>query len=304
MKTQSYGLSVLFVLLGASSYGFLSSLVKRTYAAGFTFEEITVHQVGMGALLLWLIVLFRRSARRNPFTGPWLKLASIGLFGMALTTISYNLALERIDASLSIVLLFQFTWITILIDSIWNRRMPGLWSWISIAIVLAGTVLAVGLTGSGIDRIDPIGAMWGLLSAVSYSLFLWLTGRVKYDGDPALQSAIVATAAFALIAPLYGWHAGAGEDELTIAGIGLVLGLLGQVIPTLLFTIGIPAIGSSLASMLGAAELPVAVVAAWLIGGERIGIGQALGIVLILCGIVLAERRAGGEPRKTPRLEE
>jgi drug/metabolite transporter (DMT)-like permease len=135
-------------------------------------------------------------------------------------------------------------------------------------------------------------------------LFLWLTGRIKYDGDPALQSAIVATTAFALIASLYGWHAGAGEDELMMAGIGLVLGLLGQVLPTLLFTIGIPTIGSSLASTLGAAELPVAVVAAWLIAGESIGTMQVLGIVLILCGIVLAERRSGGKPRKAPRLGE
>ncbi|GFN33188.1 EamA family transporter [Paenibacillus xylaniclasticus] len=304
MNTRGYGLSVLFVLLGASSYGLLSPIVKRTYAAGFTFEEITVHQVGMGALLLWVITFLRKGARRSPFTGPWLKLVSIGLFGMAMTTIFYNLALARIDASLAIVLLFQFTWITILIDSIWNRRWPGGWSWLAIAIVLAGTVLAAGLTSDGLDRIDPLGIVWGLLSAVSYSLYLWLTGRVKYDGDPALRSAIVATAAFALIASLYGWHAGAGEDELTMAGIGLVLGLLGQVIPTLLFTVGIPAIGSSLASMLGAVELPVAVVAAWLIAGESIGIGQVLGIIIILCGIVLAERRSGGQPRKAPRLGE
>ncbi|EFM11445.1 protein of unknown function DUF6 transmembrane [Paenibacillus curdlanolyticus YK9] len=293
MKAPGYGLAVLFVLLGASSYGFLSPIVKLTYDQGYTFEQITVHQVGIGAILLWIMVLLRRDVWSNPFRGPWIKLASIGIFGMGATTILYNLALARLDASLAIVLLFQFTWITILIDSIWNRKWPNRWHWIAIAIVLAGTVLAVGVTSDGIDRLASIGTVYGLLSAITYSLFLWLTGRVDTAGDPVIKSAFITTASLVLVVVLYGWHAGAGERELQMAGIGLVLGTLGQVFPTVLFSIGIPRIGSSLASMLGSIELPVAACAAWLIAGERISMWQTFGIVLILCGIVVAERRSG-----------
>lgn len=303
MKMSGYGLAVLLVLLGAASYGMLSPIVKLTYDASYTFEQITVHQVGMGTLLLWGMVLFRK-AWSNPFRGPWLKLVSTGVFGMAMTTILYNQALERIDASLAIVLLFQFTWITILIDSIWNRKWPNRWNWLSIMIVLAGTVLAVGLLESGVEQLDPLGTVFGLLSAVSYSLFLWLTGRVKFNGSPIMQSAIVTTAAFLLIVLLYGWHADAGGREWQMAGIGLVLGTLGQVIPTVLFAIGIPRIGSSLASMLGSMELPVAATFAWLIAGERLSGWQVAGIVLILFGIVVAERRSANRSEETSRLEE
>ncbi|GMK42808.1 multidrug transporter [Paenibacillus sp. CCS19] len=304
MRMTGYGLAVLLVLLGASSYGMLSPIVKLTYDASYTFEQITVHQVGMGALLLWTMVLFGKGVWSNPLRGPWVKLASIGVFGMAMTTIMYNQALERIDASLAIVLLFQFTWITILIDSIWNRKWPNRWNWISIVIVLAGTVLAVGLLESGVERLDPLGTLYGLLSAVSYSLFLWLMGRVKFNGHPIMQSAIVTTASFLLIVLLYGWHAGAGEREWQMAGIGLVLGTLGQVVPTVLFAIGIPRIGSSLASLLGSMELPVAATIAWLIAGESLSGGQVAGIILILCGIIVAERRSGNRSKETSRLEE
>ncbi|PWV89125.1 threonine/homoserine efflux transporter RhtA [Paenibacillus cellulosilyticus] len=303
MKLSGYGLAVLLVLLGASSYGILSPLVKLSYGASYTFQQITVHQVGLGTFLLWVMVLVKK-AWTNPFRGPWVKLVSTGMFGMAMTTIFYNQALERIDASLAIVLLFQFTWITILIDSIWNRKWPSRWNWIAILIVFAGTVLAVGLLESGVKQLDPLGTVYGLLSAVTYSLFLWLTGRVKFNGSPIMQSAVVTTAAFLLIVLLYGWHAGAGGREWQMAGIGLVLGTLGQVIPTVLFSIGIPRIGSSLASMLGSVELPVAATFAWLIAGESLNGWRIAGIVLILCGIVVAERRSGNRLEETSRLEE
>ncbi|WP_258881533.1 EamA family transporter [Paenibacillus sp. sptzw28] len=60
-------------------------------------------------------------------------------------------------------------------------------------------------------------------------------------------------------------------------------------IPTILFNVGIPRIGSSLSALLGSMELPVAAIAAWLVLGEDLSFWKWVGIGLILIGIGIAE---------------
>jgi drug/metabolite transporter (DMT)-like permease len=299
-----YWLSVLSVLLGASCYGLLSPFIKQAYESGFTFEQVTVHQTGVATLLLWLIALSRLKRWKNPFHGPWVKLAVIGTCGILLTTILYNQALERLEASIAIVLLFQFTWITILLDSLWNRRWPGKFRIAAIVVVMTGTVLAVGLLENDLTRIDSEGVVLGLLSAVTYSLFIWWTGRVDTDMDPVIKSTVMMSAGFVLVALLFGSKAGAGQAEGAIIGWGVLFGTLGQVIPTILFNIGIPRIGSSLSALLGSMELPVAAIAAWLVLGEHLSYWKWVGIGLILIGIGIAELTPRRILRHSARLGE
>lgn len=281
------------VIIAAACYGIMSPVLKLSYNNGYTFQQITVHQVGMGAALLWILILIRpRSWSRLTFSfRHWTALALIGICGLSMTTVFYNQTLEKLHASFSIVLLFQFMWITILLESLWNRKWPTRWQWIAIAMAMAGTVLAAGLFQNKLADIDWAGVGFGLASAVTYSLFLFLTGRAAPDYDPVFKSAIMMSFGFLVIAVLYGYKAfdGGPDQEWGLIGWGFVLGLLGQVLPSVLFNAGIPRVGSGLASMLGAMELPFAVVSAWLILGEPISVSGIAGIVLILGGIVLAE---------------
>ena len=142
-------------------------------------EQVTVHQTGIAMLLLWLLALMRFRQWKSPFRRGWIKLCVIGIGGLALTTVLYNQALERLDASLAIVLLFQFTWITILLDSVSRRQWPSKFRLLAIFIVMVGTLLAVGILEEGLTRFDTVGIILGLRSAVAYSLFIWWTGRLQ-----------------------------------------------------------------------------------------------------------------------------
>ncbi|WP_028609712.1 EamA family transporter [Paenibacillus harenae] len=304
--SSAYWMSVLLVLLGAASYGIMSPIIKLAYAAGFSFEQITVHQVGISVALLWLLVLLRPRLWRNPFQrGKWLPLAVIGIFGLCLTTVFYNLALQRLEASFAIVLLFQFMWITIFLECLWFRRKPGRQQILAIIVVMAGTLLAVGLfEQNSFVKIDMAGVGFGLASAVTYSLFLFLTGRLQTDYDPVIKSAMMMTFGFIVISLLYGSKAWGSNGEWALLGWGTALALLGCVIPAICFNKGIPKIGSGLASLLGAMELPVAAISAWLIIGELLSAGIWLGILLILAGIVIAENEARRMEERTEGLEE
>ncbi|MDF2669959.1 MAG: EamA family transporter [Paenibacillus sp.] len=294
-------IAIVLVLIGSASYGMLSPFVKMAYDRGWNDVQVSASQVTMGTVLLWVLLLVTPKAWTNPFKGPWIRLSLIGIFGLSLTTFFYNTTLSKLDASLSIVLLFQFTWMTILMDCLFERKWPTRYQLIALVIIMAGTLLAVNLSGSSLANMDGIGIVLGLLSGFAYSVFLFFTGRVRTSMHPVMKSVVMLTAALPVIYIIYPpaqvFDTGTGSLLLW----GLLLGTLGQVIPTVTFNIGIPRIGSALAAMLGSMELPVAITAAYLILGEAVGYWQWLGIVLILIGIFVSERKPASMKLKVER---
>lgn len=283
-------LYIIAVVIGASSYGVLSSCIKLVYRDGYNDGQVTNAQVIVGALMLWVVMAFARRKWSNPFRGPWIKLSLVGIFGLLMTTVFYNITLTELDASLSIVLLFQFTWMTMAMESIANRKLPALRQLLAILVILAGTLLAVNIFSADWTRFSLKGLMFGLLSALTYSIFLFFAGRIKTDMDLFLKSAFMQTATLPVLFVLYPplkYIDAANIGPLALWG--MLIGLFGSVLPTILFNIGIPKIGSSLSAMIGSVELPVAILAAFLIVKEPVGAVQWIGMLLILLGIVVAE---------------
>jgi len=292
---RSKSAAALLVLLGAASYGVMSPIVKTAIADGWDVRALTFAQVSGGALMLWALLLarskFRLSMKMRP--GVWLLLAAIGIAGLSLTTLFYNQSLARLDASLAIVLLFQYTWITILLESIRARRWPAGSEWLAVLLIFAGTILAVGILERSIGHWDGTGLLLGLLSAVSYSLFFFLSGFLPPSLEPLAKSAVMATASLAFIGLAQGigtWTT-EGTAAVPLVAWGLLLGLLGIALPTVCFNAGIPRIGAGLAALLGSLELPVAVLAAYVLLGEPLSWWQGAGVVLIVAGILAAQHR-------------
>jgi drug/metabolite transporter (DMT)-like permease len=276
------------VVIGAISYGLLSVLIKWAYD-DFSIAQVTSAQVVCGVAMLWLLVLMRPKNWSNPFAGPWVRLTLIGIGGLFLTTLLFNTSLKFLDASLSMVLLFQFTWITLLMDSIARRKLPSINQAISIVIIMIGTLLAVNIAGADFSTISTFGLLLGLASSITYAGFIFFTGRIQSEMDSVMRSAIMWTAAVPLVLLIWPPTYVGSVDIAPLFLWGVVLGLLGQVIPTITFNIGIPKIGSSLAAMIGSLELPAAIFFAYLILSESIGTWQWVGVLLIIAGIVVSE---------------
>ncbi|MDB4865941.1 MAG: family transporter [Cohnella sp.] len=297
--------AILLVLLGAASYGFISPVFKLASLDGWNLEGLTFLQVLSGALILLLILTFTgrlRGLRMN--RSNLLKLAITGICGLALSTLFYNRTLSRLDASFSIVLLFQYAWITILLESIRLKRWPAKRQWLAAAVIFAGTLLAAGLLERDLGQLDGLGVLFGLLAAVTYGLFFFLSGFLPRSLEPFAKSTIMATVSLTFIVLVQGTGTFTGSGGVPIYVWGVLLGILGSVIPTVCFNAGIPKIGGGLAALLGSLELPVAVLAAYVLLGEPLSWWQGAGIALILAGIVAAEGRQETSAEDRPEGEE
>lgn len=287
---------LLLIILGACSYGVLSTFVKLAYDEGFGVNGVTGSQMMLGVLMMFVLYfVMRRKDKRvrlKTVSGKkWLTLLLVGA-PIGLTGMLYYGSLQYIPASIAIVLLFQFTWIGVLIEAFLDRRMPGKEKLFALIPLVVGTVMAGGLFDgdSGSLTLHFGGIVLGLLSAVSYAAFIIFSGRAASDVAPISRSLIMLIGGLALVWIVY-------PPTFLLDGSlwnglllwGLLLALFGAVIPTICFTFGVPHVGGGLASILSAAELPTAVLMSSLVLREHVSLWQWLGVVLILAGIALPE---------------
>jgi len=130
------------------------------------------------------------------------------------------------------------------------------------------------------------GSVWGLLSALTFTTFIFLSSSVGKNTPPVMKSAFLSTGGLMVVLIVYPPMFLFDLPVLMgIAPYGLLLGLFGVALPPLLFSIGMPHIGPGLGTILTASELPVAVTLSALILVEYVSFSQWLGVVIILIGI-------------------
>ncbi|MGG4093560.1 EamA family transporter [Paenibacillus lautus] len=289
----------LLVFLGACSYGSLSTIIKLGMNDGFKMQQLVGAQYFFGwCMLLLLVLLFSRKK-----LGLKLALSLLGAgITISLTGIFYGYAVEELPASIAIVLLFQFTWIGVILEAVVDRKFPSREKCISMIILLIGTILAGGILEPSVGGITAKGVIFGLMSAVSFALYIFVSGRVATQVPAVNKSLYMTTSAMIII--LIVFSPSFIYDGAIAAGLwkfGLPLGLLGIVIPVLFFSIGVPKLGSGLGAILGAAELPAAVVASVLILHEEVSLLRWVGIIVVLLGIATPQLLPIWIRKKSPK---
>ncbi|MCP1157045.1 EamA family transporter [Bacillus infantis] len=281
MKTWHYAL---IVFLGGCCYGVLSTFVKLAYAANYSVTEVTGAQYLFGVLLTWVLVMFHKKQKIT--LNQAFKLLISGIpFG--LTGVFYYQALQTLNASLAIIFLFQFVWIGTLFEWVFHKTKPTKGKIISIGILIIGSILAAGLLAKNEAALSLHGSAWGLLSALTFTTFIFLSSSVGKDTPPVLKSAFLSTGGLIVVLIVYPPMFLVDLPVLIgVAPYGLLLGLFGVALPPLFFSIGMPHIGPGLGTILTASELPVAVTLSALILAEFVSFSQWLGVVIILIGIV------------------
>ncbi|GER91018.1 multidrug transporter [Dictyobacter vulcani] len=281
----------MLVLMGAASFGVLSTIVKLSYGMGFSTAEVTSSPLFFGCLCLWILGIPSFKELRQLSFMTISKLLVSGIFS-GLTGVFYYLALQSLPASLGVILLFQFVWMGFLLEWILQKRRPGSQQWIAITIVLIGTVLAAGYEALHFEHLSMAGILLGLLAAASYTGNIAVNGRVELNVSPILRSTLMVTGGaiitMLIFPPLFLFN---GSLVRGLWIFALLLAIFGVIIPPYLYARGIPTIGSAMASILGSIELPVVIITSALILKEHITPIQWLGVILILFGIFISEQR-------------
>lgn len=280
---------VLFVGLGASSYGMLATFVKLAYKGGYTTAEATFAQLFLGVLGMLLITIFQTKIRKIETPKVQKRdLPKLLLVGTSLgfTSLFYYLSVIYINVSVAIVLLMQTVWMSVLLEAGLSKKLPSFQKIISVVIVLSGTLLATNLIGSDIE-LDWKGLFWGLMAAASFTTTMYASNRIATYLPAYKKSLIMLFGGFTVIICFVIYSYDGDFDFSIFLKWGLILSLFGTIIPPLLLNAGFPKAGLGLGSIVSSLELPVSVLMAYFVLNESVSFVQWLGIVMILTAIVI-----------------
>ncbi|WP_340002705.1 DMT family transporter [Oceanobacillus sp. FSL K6-0127] len=289
--------AIIIFSLGAFFFGLNPLFIKLGFAAGWSLNEINVIQAIIAFTVLWIIGLF--AIKRNPQAvkklsfKTVLSLMAAGSF-TGLTSVLYYGSMQYLPASLAVVLLFQFVWVGVLFEWIIYRRKPSGKTLLTVALTLVGVLFAADVFNGGLSEITLIGFLLGIGSAFTYSAFIIVSGRVAVDVPATIRSPIMVTGAALLIFILFPPHMTLNANVLSSGSIWIYAGALalcGLILTPLMFAMSTPHLPSSLATILGAIELPVSVVVAYIGLAEYVAPSRWFGVLLILGAIAIGEMR-------------
>ena len=304
MNWKTLPSSVLFcsalVLLASCSYAVLSTIVSLAVGAGYGIPVVLVGKFFYGwvilCILFCIVTAVSRKRRKSCAALNAKRTASLAGTGvvMALVTVCYFHSLSYLPISLAVVLLFQYSWMGVLLEAVISRRLPSKSKVISCLVILAGTILAGGIIGSSMSLADmnPTGILLGLCAAFCYALFVCLSGRVCTDMQPLSKSFCIATAGMLFVLLFVGiiYGGAAVLEGITNTGTlaySIPLGLFGIAVPIILLAVGAPKISTGMATILNSAELPLEVLLAAVIILEQVSPLRWAGVLIILIGIAL-----------------
>ncbi|UOR11611.1 EamA family transporter [Halobacillus amylolyticus] len=291
---------IIFVLLGAASFGFTPVFVKLGFRQGYSLGEINIIQMLIAFVVLWGMALVVRAKVTGLRRKTVLKIMTTGTF-VGLTSIFYYGAIQHLTASLAIILLFQFVWIGIFFEWVFNKRKPTLVTISSMIVTLIGVFFASNILSNGVIELPALGLMFGMLSAFTYAGFIFFSGQVAVDVTPWIRSPMMVTGSLILVIITFMKDIPSlplGDLDLWVVGGGVAF--FGAVIPPLFFAFGSPGLSDGLANVLSAIELPVALISANLILSESITVLQWLGVIFIIVAIFLNNMRGA---TKSTQLE-
>lgn len=279
------------VLVGALSYGVLSTGVALCYAQGAGLGDVVAAQVLVGWICLFLLGgrSFYKAWRLGMFSRKDLVYGLVLGASTTLIGFFYYQCVSLLGVSWSVLLLFQYPWFSMALDCIRHRRLPTKSEIILLSVVALGTVLA---SGAQWRSLQGSGLLWGLVAAACYGLFLFGNTRIRSSASPLSKAFWVQSGA--LLALLLGFALDPWVDlelglrldfwqnaSLNVHLLALMLGVFGCVLPPWLMAKGMPVVGVFWGSLISAVELPLAMALGALVLQEHLSPWMILGGLLV-----------------------
>lgn len=288
-------IAALQVFCGGACYGANATMCKTAFASGFTWQQVVAGQMWCSAALFGLVVAVQAARGRGWQRVGAVRAAQLLALGFlsCVTSILYYFAMSLLPVEVAITLLFQYSWIGLVIQVVETRRAPRPVDVIAAAVILAGTVFASGVWRTGIAGYDPLGLVFGFLSGVSCALFLALSGKVAAPCSDAQRGFLICLGASVLSLAICPDFIPSGVVFQGMAPFALVMGLFGMLLPVYLFGLGTPHIPAGMATVLASSELPAGLFVSMIALGEPLGPVEWIGVAAILGGVAISQLGEG-----------
>lgn len=282
-------LGLIFVLLAGFGFGFLGIFGRYAFQSGLTVGELLTFRFVLASVLLWAgLFAFKRDLIKLPARQILIS-AGLGVFGYAVFSTFYFKSIEGISVPLAALLLFTFPIFVNLGAHFFLKERMTKNQFISLLLATVG--LGILLWGPLVVN-SPAAVVYALIAAVTYAVYVLVSGKVQQKVAP-LSSSLYVISASALALFLIHQPAVTRVSELTAQQMFIISGIavVSTIAPLTLFLAGLQKLSSSKASIVVMIEPVVATVAAFFFLGEQLTTLQIGGALLVLVALFINARK-------------
>ncbi|MCX7633388.1 MAG: DMT family transporter [Turneriella sp.] len=291
-NSQKYFIGLLYTVLGAAGFSLKAIFAKLCYQDGISgFATLTLRM--LFSLPFYLAVFCWYYAKEPPplqqnFRRQILPVSATGLLGYYFASWFDFVGLEYVSASFERLLLFIYPTLVFIISFVWLKVRAGRRELAALAITYAGIGLSYYEERNFAGNAANIGAVYILLAAVTYAIYLVATERLAHRYSPLLfTSFAILVSSLAIIA-----HGVLAGEKLLghpprVYWLILAMAIFSTVLPSLFVALGIALIGSNRAAVIGTLGPALTIWLAHRILGDAITPAQLAGTACVLLGVTL-----------------
>jgi drug/metabolite transporter (DMT)-like permease len=322
------------IVLSACLYGTGPFFARVAYDAGMTPLPLLTWRYAFAAILGWVILALSPAGRRSLATLTPRRVAVIVVLGLIFVgnTGTYTAALQTVPVGLVAIITYLYPALVAVVSIRYARRLEGRRAWLALTLSTTGVVLAVGGIPAGAD-IPVSGLVLAFLCPIFYTVWIVATARLRGERPDGTGAPIGATPP-AATGPDDAAAATEGPDALAMAALmttvtavaaaglsvlvgadpspgavprGAWLAAFGfgafSAIALVAFLGGTKRIGAARAGLVSTIEPVYTIVLATILLGEVLTPIQALGGLLVVCGVLLAESGRIGRTEDPVRVD-
>jgi DME family drug/metabolite transporter len=286
------------VTLAALCWGLSGGIAAMLMADGWGAFVVSFYRGAVGLLfvLAWLALYHRHSGLGHPRLWFWSALAGLGVAG---NFSFYFVSIGEGNIAVAATLMYCAPVFVYLVSFLLKLEKPCPAKFSAIALVMLGIALLTEIYDVGAGVVTPVAVGAGLLSAVSYALFLFAFKYAAPWGSPQAVLAI----AFGVFVAVLVWPASpAGIMDVPASSqwpLFLALGVLGAGISFILYVVGLFRTAPAVASVVAMVEPVTASLFGVVVLSQTLSPVQLLGMVLILGAVTFLASRS--KIRRMPR---
>jgi drug/metabolite transporter (DMT)-like permease len=275
------GVNTAFVALAAFCWGVSGGIGGMLMADGWNPFVVSFYRGAIGLLfvLAWLALRPRGSGLASPRLWFWSTIAGLGVTG---NFAFYFVSIAEGSVAIAATLMYCAPVFVYLVSFALKIERPTPLKWIAIAVVMLGIMLLTRVHEIGTGSITAIGVGAGLLSGLSYAVFIF---GFKYAAPHGSPQAILVIA-FTALTTILVWPGDSGRILASLNSpswpLLAALGMLGAGLSFILYIIGLNHTAPALASIVAMVEPVTASLFSVVVLQEKLVGSQILGMVLIL----------------------
>ncbi|MDR9502244.1 MAG: DMT family transporter [Desulfurivibrionaceae bacterium] len=273
--------STAFVALAALCWGLSGGIGGMLMAKGWDPLVVSFYRgaIGLVFVLVWLALRPRGSGLASRRLWFWSVIAG---FGVAGNFAFYFVSIAEGSVAVAATLMYCAPVFVYLVSFTLKLEKPTLLKWAAIAMVMLGIVLLTGIYDIGAGSITPMGAGAGLLSGLSYAVFIF---GFKYAAPHGSPQAILVIA-FASLVTILIWLVDVDQAVAVLRTpswpLFVVLGVFGAGLSFILYIVGLNHTAPAVASIVAMVEPVTAALFGVVVLDESLAGLQIFGMGLIL----------------------